>query len=198
MTSSTQGTPETPTRAVLTIPNAISVARLASVPLFVWLFVSGREEAAVIVFGIGAATDFLDGFLARRLRSVSEFGKLLDPLADRILIIALSIALVARRALPGWLALVVVARDVLLLSLWPLLERMRSARIPVTFIGKAGTAALLFGLTWLALSETSFALAAVGRPVGLASVGVGAVLYWAAAAGYARAARARARAEKVG
>ncbi len=183
-------------RAVLTLPNLISLARLATVPLFLWLFVGRREEAAVIVFGAGAATDFLDGYIARRTRAVSELGKLLDPLADRIFIVALAVALVGRGALPTWLALAVIGRDVLLLSLWPLVERRRIVRIPVNIMGKLATALLLVGLTWLALGETSFAWGSVGREVGLPCIGAGAILYWAAAASYARGVQARSRREK--
>src|SRR5919106_1769508 len=84
---------------LLTIPNLLSFGRLATVPVFVWLFVSGRENAAVIVYAVAAWTDFFDGFIARRTHSVTELGKLLDPLADRVFIVALALALVARGTL---------------------------------------------------------------------------------------------------
>jgi cardiolipin synthase (CMP-forming) len=144
------------TNRVLTLPNVLSLLRLATVPVFLYLFVTGREEAAVVLYALGALTDFFDGFIARRLDQVSEMGKLLDPLADRVFIIALALALVAQEALPLWLAAVIVVRDVVLLSMLPLLERRGSGRIAVNFIGKTATAFLLFGLTWLAISETDF------------------------------------------
>src|ERR671918_764728 len=84
---------------LLTIPNLLSFGRLATVPVFVWLFVSGREDAAVILYAVAAWTDFFDGFIARRTHSVTELGKLLDPLADRVFIVALALALVARGTL---------------------------------------------------------------------------------------------------
>jgi cardiolipin synthase len=156
--------------------------------VFVWLFVNGRENAAVIVYGAGAFTDFLDGYVARKTESVTELGKVLDPLADRIFIVALCAALVARDVLPPWLAAAVVARDALVVGLWPALARRTDKRIGVNRTGKTATAFLLVGLTWLALSQTTFSLGRIGRPVGLACTLAGAALYWIAAALYGRAA----------
>jgi cardiolipin synthase (CMP-forming) len=183
-------------KAVWTVPNALSFLRLLSVPVFLYLFISGRETAAVVLYAIGAWSDFFDGVIARRLNQVSELGKLLDPLADRIFISALVIALVARDALPLWLAIVVVGRDLLLLSLFPVVERRGIERIHVNFVGKSGTAALLFGLTWLA---AGFVWEFIGRAVGLGLVYVGAALYWLAASLYAREAwrRMKVLAERV-
>jgi cardiolipin synthase len=185
--------PAPATSAILTLPNVISLVRLASVPVFVWLFVSGREDAAVILYGVGASTDWLDGYIARRTGAVSELGKLLDPLADRIFIVALVVALVARDTLPLWLAVVIVARDVIVLSAFPLLDRRHLARIPVNFIGKSATAALLFGLTWLAVSETSLGIDDLARGIGMTFTILGAILYWVAGAMYGREALKRVR-----
>jgi cardiolipin synthase len=175
---------------VLTVPNVLSGLRLASVPIFVWLFASGEENAAVVVYAAGAWTDFFDGYIARRTGQVSELGKLLDPLADRIFIIALAIALVLRDVLPLWLFLVIVARDVLILVMFPVLEKKGVTRIRVNFTGKTATAALLFGLTCLAWSETTFPLQAYADEIGMGSTIMGAILYWVAAAMYAQQARA--------
>ena len=161
--------------------------------MFVWLFVSGRETAAVIVYAAAASSDFFDGYIARRTRSVSELGKLLDPLADRIFIAAVAIALVARGALPLWLALVLVARDVIVLSAFPLLDRRGIERIPVSFIGKTATAALLFGRTALAVSETPLPGRGAMDAIGLIVTAVGTLLYWVAGALYAREALTRMR-----
>ena len=184
-------------RRLWTIPNVLSLLRLASVPVFVWLFVSDRENAAVVLYAVGAWTDFFDGVIARRFDQVSEIGKLLDPLADRILIIALVVALVARDVLPLWLAIAIVARDVLLLSVFPILERRKVPRIAVNFTGKSATASLLVGLTMLAWSETTFPGAGFADELGIVFTALGAVLYWAAAAMYARAARDGIRAMTV-
>ena len=176
--------------AILTIPNVISFARLATVPFFLWLWFAGSREVAVVVYAIGAWTDFLDGFIARRTDSVSELGKLLDPLADRVFIVALAIALVGGGTLPWWLAVAIIGRDVVILSLYPLVQKRGVPKIAVNFVGKSATAALLFGLTWLALSETDFGWAGIGDVVGIAFVTFGAVLYWVAGAMYARIALA--------
>src|SRR5918999_5411670 len=176
---------------ILTAPNALSALRLASVPFFVWLFVSDRENAAVVVYALFAWTDFFDGYIARRTGSITKLGQLLDPLADRVLIVALAVALVARDVLPAWLALGVIGRDVLVLVLWPLLERVGMRRIQVNFTGKTATACLLFGLTCLAWGETSFPLHEFGDDVGMPFVVVGAILYWVAGIMYAVEARRR-------
>ncbi len=178
---------------VATLPNAISVIRLSTVPLFLWLFTHEREDAAVGVFAAGAFTDFLDGFIARRTSSITELGRLLDPLADRIFIVSLTAALVARKAVPAWLAASVVGRDVLVLALWPVIERKRAARIRVSFVGKTATALLLVGLTSLAVGETSLGREGRVFRFGLPLLVSGGVLYWGAALGYARAALARSR-----
>ncbi|MDQ3914170.1 MAG: CDP-alcohol phosphatidyltransferase family protein [Actinomycetota bacterium] len=181
-----------------TVPNVLSLLRLASVPVFVWLFVSDRENAAVVLYAVGAWTDFFDGVIARRFDQVSELGKLLDPLADRILILALALALVARDVMPLWLAVTVVGRDLLILSVFPYLERRKVPRLAVNFTGKSATASLLMGLTLLAYSETTFPAADAIEPAGTAFTVLGAVLYWVAAVMYARQARAGLRALTAG
>ncbi len=178
----------------LTIPNVLSGARLASVPVFLWLWLRGSRDAAVILYVVGAWSDFFDGYIARRTNTVTELGKLLDPLADRVLIVALAIALVVAEVLPGWLAGLILARDLLVLVAFPILERRGVERIPVNRLGKAATAALLSGLTLLALTETSLGWADVVELPGLSLVVVGAVLYWAAGIMYAREAVGRLRA----
>jgi cardiolipin synthase len=176
---------------VLTVPNVLSGLRLASVPVFLYLFVTGREGAAVLLYAAGAWTDFFDGVIARRLGQVSELGKLLDPLADRVFIVALAVALVAVDALPWWIASAIVVRDLLLLSIWPLFERRGVGRIPVNFAGKTATAMLLFGLTWMAVGETDIPPAAVADEIGLVFIIGGTVLYYVSAAMYAREAHRR-------
>ncbi|MDP9068094.1 MAG: CDP-alcohol phosphatidyltransferase family protein [Actinomycetota bacterium] len=181
---------------IATIPNLISFVRLATVPVFVWLFVTNRENQAVALYAVGAWSDFLDGYIARRTNQVSELGKLLDPLADRIFIAALVLALVARETLPWWVAASIVGRDLAVLSFFPYLERRKIERIAVNRTGKAATASLFLGLTLLAVSETTLPVAASIEGPGLITTLVGAALYWAAAAVYAREAVKRLRALK--
>ena len=175
-----------PSKRIWTIPNVLSFLRLGSVPVFIVLFVNERENAAVTLYAIAAWTDFFDGYLARRLDQVSELGVLLDPLADRVFITALTVALVATDVLPLWLAVAIVGRDVLLLGFFAVMERRKIQRVEVNFTGKTATASLLFGLTWLAVSETGFFLADIGDELGIAFTVLGAILYWVASFMYAR------------
>ncbi|HWC14011.1 MAG TPA: CDP-alcohol phosphatidyltransferase family protein [Actinomycetota bacterium] len=171
---------------ILTVPNVLSFLRLATVPLFVYLFVTQRRDAAVILYGVAAATDFFDGYIARRTDSVTELGTLLDPLADRIFIAALAVALVVTGVLSPWLAAAVVGRDVVVLAAYPFVQRASVARIRVNLVGKTATAALLFGLTCLAIAETSAPWSGLVQWPGYVAVVAGAVLYWVAGGIYAR------------
>jgi cardiolipin synthase len=182
---STSADPAGAERRIATVPNLLSGLRLASVPVFVWLFVSGKEEAAVILYGVGASTDWVDGYVARRTGAVTELGRLLDPLADRAFIVALAVALLIRGTLPPWLGAVIVVRDVAVLALWPVVDRRHARRMRVNFIGKSATAALLVGLTWLAVSETRWWWVGVADEIGLVFTAVGAVLYWVSGVMYA-------------
>jgi CDP-diacylglycerol--glycerol-3-phosphate 3-phosphatidyltransferase len=123
------------------LPNALTIVRLALVPVFVVLMIqAGGSESwpAGIVFGIAAVTDQFDGFLARRWHVESRFGRIADPLADRLMIDAAVILLVVYGRLP-WAGLVVIAaRDLLLLTGWRLLAP-RGVDIEVNFVGKAAT-----------------------------------------------------------
>ncbi|MBA2427182.1 MAG: CDP-alcohol phosphatidyltransferase family protein [Actinobacteria bacterium] len=179
-------TPGAATRRVLTVPNVLSFVRLGTVPIFVWLFVSGRTEAAVILYAVGASTDWLDGYLARRMDAVSELGRLLDPVADRIFIAALAVALVGAGELPLAVAAALVARDALLVGGWLLLEGRGSRAIPVSLPGKVATAALLTGLTLMAVAATSWGFGESWRTAGLILVLIGTALYWVVGAAYAR------------
>jgi CDP-diacylglycerol--glycerol-3-phosphate 3-phosphatidyltransferase len=123
------------------LPNALTIARLALIPVFVALMVDAGESAswpAGIVFGIAGATDQIDGFLARRWHVESRFGKIADPLADRLMIDAAVILLVAYGRLP-WVGLaVIIARDLLLLAGWRILAP-RGVDLDVNLLGKAAT-----------------------------------------------------------
>ena len=163
---------------ILTIPNVLSFLRLGSVPVFIALFISGHTNIAVLIYAVGAWTDFFDGYIARRTNSVTELGKLLDPLADRVFIVALVIALVARDAMSIWLAGAIVGRDVLILLMYPVVHRGVVGKIRVNMVGKTATAALLFGLTGLAINETTVPWHGIFEDSGRMMVIVGAVLYW--------------------
>ena len=114
---------------ILTVPNLISLARLAGVPLFLWLFLNQHADGwAVAVLAIGGTSDWVDGFLARRLGQVSRLGELLDPLADRLYILATLVALTVRDVVPVALTVALLAREAVLLACLPVLRGTATAR----------------------------------------------------------------------
>ncbi|HJZ29974.1 MAG TPA: CDP-alcohol phosphatidyltransferase family protein [Hyphomicrobiaceae bacterium] len=96
------------------IPNAITLARVMSVPVLFYLLLSGRSTAAFVVFVLAGLSDAVDGYLAKRFDWRSELGAYLDPLADKLLIVSIFIALGMRDELPLWLVIAVVSRDILI------------------------------------------------------------------------------------
>src|SRR6476469_3908037 len=100
---------------VWTVPNALSVLRLLGVPLFLWLVLGPHADGwALGVLAASGVTDYLDGYLARRLHQTSRLGEVLDPVADRLYILAVVIGLALRSVVPWWFAIVLPLRDVLL------------------------------------------------------------------------------------
>lgn len=139
------------TDAIFTLPNIVTFVRLLMVPTFLYLAFVGEEVAAAVVFAVAAATDFVDGQLARRTNAVSKLGRLLDPFVDRLLMVSgvLGVYLTGRVAL--WMILVIVIRDVVLLlgGAWAL-SRYR-VRVDVIFAGKIATTLLFSGFAMLLL-----------------------------------------------
>ena len=130
---------------VLTVPNAISTARLACVPLFCWLlFGDHRQTAAAVLLGVLGASDFADGFAARRLHQVSTIGKVLDPTVDRILVGTAVVSIIVHGAVPLWFGLATLVREALVSVTVVVLAGLGAARIDVLWVGKAGTFGLMF------------------------------------------------------
>jgi cardiolipin synthase (CMP-forming) len=161
------------------LPNALTLARLALIPVFVVLMVKAGDAPswpAGILFGVAGATDQIDGFLARRWRVESRFGKIADPLADRLLIDAAVILLVAYGRLPWAGLVVIIARDLLLLGGWRVLAP-RGVDLDVNVIGK--------GATWLLYAAIGFRIVTHDHTqwplvlfwIGLASAVVAALFY---------------------
>ena len=167
---------------VLTVPNLISFARLAGVPLFLYLFlVADRVGWAVTVLAIGGTSDWIDGYLARRLGQVSRLGELLDPLADRLYILATLLAFTIRDVVPWQLTVALLARDVLLLFTLPILRRLGHGPPPVHYLGKTATFLLLFAFPVLLLAwGTTGAVHDVAYSSGWALSIWGLGLYWLA------------------
>jgi cardiolipin synthase len=129
---------------VLTVPNLITAVRLACVPLFLWLlFGAHRQTDAAILLAVLGATDWVDGYVARRFHQVSTLGKVLDPTADRILVGTAVIAVIVHGAVPLWFGLATIAREVLVSAAVLLLAALGAERIDVLWVGKAGTFGLM-------------------------------------------------------
>ena len=167
--------------AIVMIPNAISLARILLIPVFFGLIVhEGTEATGILLFAAVAATDWVDGYIARRTDTVSELGKLLDPTADRLVIAAGLIALVAAGAFPLWAALLVLVRDAAILLAGLALLVARGGRIDVRFIGKIGTFVLMMAVGGIGWSHFDVPLAAAAGALGWMSFAVGIVDYYAA------------------
>jgi cardiolipin synthase (CMP-forming) len=166
---------------VLTIPNALSVVRLLGVPVFLWLLLGPREDViAIVLLAVSGFTDWLDGVLARKLNQQSQFGAFLDPLADRLYILATLVGLVLRDIIPWELATVIVLRDLLLLLMAPGLRKRGYAALPVHYLGKAATFALLYAFPLLLLGNGHNTLAHIAKPIAWAFTIWGTAMYlWA-------------------
>jgi cardiolipin synthase (CMP-forming) len=171
---------------VWTIPNVISIIRLAGVPLFLWLVLGPKEDGwALLVLALSGVTDYLDGYLARRLDQTSKLGAILDPVADRLYILSTVIGLAARGIIPVWLAVLLPLRDALLWLLVPFLRRRGYSSLPVHFLGKAATAALLYAFPLLLLGDGTGVLPTLAKVFGWAFAIWGTGLYWWAGLLYA-------------
>lgn len=170
---------------VLTVPNLVTFARLAGVPLFLWLFLGPHADGwAVVVLVIGGSSDWVDGFLARRLGQTSQLGELLDPFADRLYILATLIAFTVRDIVPLWFTLGLVLREVVVGVCILIVRRYGYQAFNVHYVGKAATFLLLFAFPAMLLAEAEPGAAGWAYPVGW-SLGLwGIVLYWIAALFY--------------
>jgi len=182
---------------VLTIPNLISLARLLCVPVFLWMLWEphpARRGAAVLLAVLGA-TDWVDGWIARHFDQGSELGKILDPVADRVLLVAAAVALLGEGLATGvevilW---IVLAREVLIAIATVVLAIAGARRIDVVWAGKAGTLALMIALPMFLIADAARSVRSVFQVLGWAFAIGGIVLGYFAAAKYVPAARAALR-----
>lgn len=161
-----------------TIPNLLSLLRLALVPVFLWLVLSDHPGLAFLVLVIASITDYLDGYFARKLNQTTRIGALLDPAADRLYIFATLVGLAYTASIPFWLPIVVIARDVVLAFTIPMLASKNYGPLPVHFLGKAGTFALLYAFPLLLLADWWQAADLVILPIAWAFALWGVGLYW--------------------
>jgi cardiolipin synthase len=167
------------TDRIWTIPNALSALRLVGVAAFLWLVLGPHDDlAAFVVLVASGVTDWLDGYLARRLGQHSALGELLDPVADRLYILAVVVGLALRHVIPWWLAVLLPLRDVLMWALVPVLRTRGYSALPVHFLGKAATFSLLYAFPLLLLSDGDGVLPMLARVLGWSFALWGIVLYW--------------------
>jgi cardiolipin synthase len=166
---------------VWTIPNLISFARLVGVPIFLYLFlVLHADVAALVVLAVGGSSDWVDGYLARRLNQVSRLGELMDPFADRLYIFATLVAFTVRHVVPWQFTVAIVLRDVLLSVCLLVLRRYGYGPPPVHYIGKTATFILLAAFPVLLLADANRSLHTFWYASGWALAWWGIVLYWIA------------------
>ncbi len=167
--------------AVLTLPNLLSFSRLLGVPLFLWLLLGPHADGwALAILMVSGVTDWADGVLARKLNQMSRLGALLDPVADRLYILATLIGLVLRHVIPAWLALLLIGRDLVLACTLPALRRRGLTGLPVHYLGKAATFNLLYAFPLLLIGTQPGTLGAVAKPIAWAFTIWGTGLYlWA-------------------
>ncbi|HLR98046.1 CDP-alcohol phosphatidyltransferase family protein [Mycolicibacillus parakoreensis] len=158
---------------VLTVPNALSVLRLALIGVFLYLLLAADAEfAAAVVLIIAGASDWADGKIARLYNQSSRLGELLDPAVDRLYMVIVPLALAVHSLVPWWFVAALLGRDGLLAATLPLLRRRGWTALPVTYLGKAATFALMAGFPLLLLGQQE---AVWSRVLG---AGGGAFLCW--------------------
>ena len=146
---------------IWTLPNAITLVRLLCLPIFLYvLFVLENRAAAAWILGALSATDWVDGYVARRFNQVSEFGKVFDPTVDRLLFIVALTAIIIDGAIPVWFAVAVLAREVLvglMMAIATLVYKM--PRLDVTYLGKVATLLLMFAVPGFLLGASDISTA---------------------------------------
>jgi cardiolipin synthase (CMP-forming) len=156
--ATTQRLPPGEVDTLLTIPNLFTLLRLLCLPLFLYLLL-GRDNPAAAGWMLGAlgATDWVDGYLARRLGQVSEFGKKFDPTVDRLLFIVALVAIIGADAAPRWFCIAVLVRELLVGGAIAIATVFFSmARFDVTILGKAATFLLLFAIPGFLIGWSDF------------------------------------------
>jgi cardiolipin synthase len=184
---------------ILTVPNLLSVVRLACVPLFLWLLF-GRDDryAAALLLAALGATDWVDGYVARHFDQVSSLGKVLDPTADRILLLVGIGAILVDGSVPAWVAVAALAREALVAVAALVLASLGATRIDVQWVGKAGTFALMVAFPLFLAAEADIGWADTAEVLAWLWAAPGLVLSWYAALNYVPLARNALREGRVG
>lgn len=148
-----------PENQILTVPNLITLGRLLCLPVFVWLLLDRENPlAAGALLGVLGATDWVDGWYARRFNAVSNFGKIFDPVVDRLLFFVSIVAIIIAGSAPLWFCIAVLVREVALSLATLVLASLGARRIDVTWIGKAATFGLMFAFPGFLWASTDWVL----------------------------------------
>ncbi len=171
---------------IWTVPNLLSIGRLLLIPVFIYVLLVAKADGwAFAILMVSGFTDWLDGKLARLLDQSSKLGALLDPAADRLYIIVIPICMGIREMVPWWLIGLIIGRDLLLFATAPLLRSRGILALPVLYIGKAATFALMSAFPWILAGQLDSLFGEISYPIGWAFMvwGVGLylwsfILYW--------------------
>jgi cardiolipin synthase len=202
-TSRTGRTRRTGEDRILSLPNVVTTIRLVLVPLFVWLLVQpGHRDwfAAAVLLAVLGSTDWVDGQLARRLDQVTNLGKVLDPTADRVLLLTAVVGILAAGAVPGPVAIIALSREGLVAVAAVCLALAGARRIDVTLIGKAGTFGLMSAFPLFLAGHSTVGWHHVALVLAWVAAIIGLVLGWVSLIVYipmARRALAEGRAATV-
>lgn len=169
---------------VFTIPNLLTVVRFLGVPLFIWLVLAEQEYGyAALVLAIMGSTDWVDGYIARRFNQMSNLGRIMDPMADRLALIAVAVTLVVAGVVEWWYLLALLVPDAILLAL-SLYYFHGHPDLPVSRIGKVRTALLLVGTPLLVLSKLPIPGTGFYSVIAWVCLGLGLVGHWIAGYNY--------------
>ncbi|MEX2552029.1 MAG: CDP-alcohol phosphatidyltransferase family protein [Actinomycetota bacterium] len=172
---------------IVTVPNLISTARIALIPVFGWAFLTGsRDTFALILLIVIGCSDWVDGYVARKTGQVSKLGKLLDPVADRIAIVIVLIVLTFRGVVDEPVAAALLGRDLIVSIVFPILESRGFPRLAVNQTGKWATALIFFGMGFAAGSVLETPVQIASGVLSQILLIAGAVLYWTAGVFYVR------------
>jgi cardiolipin synthase len=178
------GQPEIHHDAVFTIPNLLTVVRFLGVPLFIWLVLGPREYGyGALVLAIMASTDWVDGYIARRFNQMSHLGRIMDPIADRLALIAVAVTLVIAGVVDWWYLAALLVPDAILLAV-SLYYFRGHPNLPVSRVGKFRTGLLLVGTPLLVLSKLAVPASEIYAVVAWIFLGLGLLGHWIAGYNY--------------
>ncbi len=192
------GQPQIHHDVVFTVPNLLTVVRFLGVPLFIWLVLAKQEYGtAALVLAIMGSTDWVDGYIARRFNQMSNLGRIMDPIADRLSLIAVAVTLVIAGVVEWWYLTALLVPDLVLLAI-SLFYFHSHPDLPVSRIGKIRTALLLVGTPLLVLSKLPIAGTDAYFVAAWIFLGLGLVGHWIAAYNYFWAIIRKGRARRAG